>query len=443
MHKKFRNTAIAVALFIAPVAIAQPGTTSPYSLSGLGEMKYVGFVQHQTMGGVSRAFRSEEQYSIVNPASYSALRAAVYNVGFTSSYGTLRTSDESTTATDGNLNYASLAFSSPYDQDRHWGVSMGLYQLSNVGYDLRLHNDDTFNSFSLFRGDGGINTFYIGGGAELFKNFSVGLNVNHNFGYIQSVSAQIFPDTVAVFSLLDESFVRYNAFNMDFGVQYNVQGEKTEHTFGATFHTAANFRGEGYRLVNTFFGTTFESVTSRLITIDTVLYNDTLGRSKSKPIQLGLAYSLSLGKNWNIGLEYELGMWSKIINPLNDKYYNDNQRFSIGLARVPKRTDYTPGSGAKYYSLIDYRVGFRYENLYYNFFDQSLNEIGIGFGVGLPIVKSHLTSSGKVPMVNKVNVGFEYTSRGTTDNGLIQEEYYSVRLGLNFNDKWFLKRKYQ
>jgi len=40
------------------------------------------------------------------------------------------------------------------------------------------------------------------------------------------------------------------------------------------------------------------------------------------------------------------------------------------------------------------------------------------------------------------NIGVEYFERGTTDNGLIQENFISVFMSFSFNDKWFIKSKY-
>ena len=41
-----------------------------------------------------------------------------------------------------------------------------------------------------------------------------------------------------------------------------------------------------------------------------------------------------------------------------------------------------------------------------------------------------------------INFGFEVGKRGTTNAGLIKEKFFSVRLGLTLNDRWFVKNKY-
>jgi hypothetical protein len=43
--------------------------------------------------------------------------------------------------------------------------------------------------------------------------------------------------------------------------------------------------------------------------------------------------------------------------------------------------------------------------------------------------------------LSNVNVGFEYGKKGTTSNGLLEENYFNFRLSLSLNDIWFRKRK--
>ncbi len=61
----------------------------------------------------------------------------------------------------------------------------------------------------------------------------------------------------------------------------------------------------------------------------------------------------------------------------------------------------------------------------------SIDDFGISFGVGLPLGNQ----------VSRLNLGFEFGKRGTTDNGLVEEEYFNFRLGLTLSNKWFRKRE--
>jgi hypothetical protein len=54
--------------------------------------------------------------------------------------------------------------------------------------------------------------------------------------------------------------------------------------------------------------------------------------------------------------------------------------------------------------------------------------IGFGFPVGTTI--------------SSLNLGLEYGKKGSKSNGLIEENYFGISLGLTFSDRWFVKTKY-
>jgi hypothetical protein len=70
--------------------------------------------------------------------------------------------------------------------------------------------------------------------------------------------------------------------------------------------------------------------------------------------------------------------------------------------------------------------------------------MGITFGLGLPISK---TDKGESTMIRRklppmLNLAFSYGIRGTTSNNLIKEQFFQFSVGLNIQDIWFIKRKY-
>jgi hypothetical protein len=82
--------------------------------------------------------------------------------------------------------------------------------------------------------------------------------------------------------------------------------------------------------------------------------------------------------------------------------------------------------------LIIYRGGFRFENTGLVINNTAIKDKALNLGFGLPISGSF----------SSLNIGVEYGQRGTVLNGLVREEYFSVSLGLIFNDKWFRKTLY-
>jgi len=56
----------------------------------------------------------------------------------------------------------------------------------------------------------------------------------------------------------------------------------------------------------------------------------------------------------------------------------------------------------------------------------------MSLGAGLPITGTF----------SNVNIGIEFGKKGTTSAGLVQENYLNFSVGFSFNDKWFVKSKF-
>ena len=63
---------------------------------------------------------------------------------------------------------------------------------------------------------------------------------------------------------------------------------------------------------------------------------------------------------------------------------------------------------------------------------QSINEIGMSFGLGIP-------AGG---LFSNVNATVELGKRGTTNADLVEENFINFQMSLSLNDRWFVKRKY-
>ena len=89
-------------------------------------------------------------------------------------------------------------------------------------------------------------------------------------------------------------------------------------------------------------------------------------------------------------------------------------------------------SFSNYWKRATYRAGLHFENTGLEINNETINEFGISFGVGLPVGN----------MFSNANLGFEIGKRGTTKQNLIQENFLICILSLSLNDRWFQKSKY-
>ena len=102
--------------------------------------------------------------------------------------------------------------------------------------------------------------------------------------------------------------------------------------------------------------------------------------------------------------------------------YKNSQKYIIGGYYIPKYDSFN-----SYLSRVVYRAGFRYDTNGLVINNQTINDYGMNFGLGLPLG------------VSKIDVGFEFGKRGTISSGLIQENYFNLSIGLSLSDKWFRK----
>jgi hypothetical protein len=121
-------------------------------------------------------------------------------------------------------------------------------------------------------------------------------------------------------------------------------------------------------------------------------------------------------------LEFSGGIYDDIEFYRYDKFSN----ISIGGFFTPNMN-----SISSYFNRVTYRAGFNYQKTGLVVNETDINEYGISFGVSLPIGLK----------LSNVNLGFELGKRGTTDNNLVEEQFFNFRLSLSLNDKWFRKQK--
>jgi hypothetical protein len=107
--------------------------------------------------------------------------------------------------------------------------------------------------------------------------------------------------------------------------------------------------------------------------------------------------------------------------------YENYTNYSLGGYYIPNYKIFS-----KYYEKITYRAGLKYGKSGTVVNSKSIDETGVTLGLGLPSTNGAFSN---------VNIGLEFGKKGTTSNGLIQENYGTFSLSLSLNDKWFRQSK--
>lgn len=396
-------------------ALAQQSSSSPYSFFGIGEIKFKGTVENRSMGSLS-VIPDSIHVNLQNPASYSNLRLTNYAIGGSYTTNTLKTTTQKENTQRTTIDYLSIAIPT-----KKIGLGIGLIPYSSVGYNLSSISNTEAHEY---KGTGGINKAYLAASYKLSDNFSVGAEMQYNFGQIE---------TRSIYSV--------------YGVQYSTREINTSNATGMNLVTGVFYQRKLNNKVQLFSSATFTPEATLKLknsrSIATIQVGSTGGESlidsatditvPDTKMKLPTKYSFGVGvgelKKWAIGAEVTLVDNANFSNRFADisSTYKNGNKINFGGYYIPKYNAYS-----NFFKKVVYRGGLRFENTGLVINNQTVNDKAVTAGIGLPVRGSF----------SNVNIGFEYGSRGTVSSNLIKENYFTVSFALSFNDKWFTKRKY-
>lgn len=430
-------------VFITIIALkvnAQQGANSPYSFYGIGSLSFKGTIENQSMGGLS-IYTDSTHVNLRNPASYGGsllsslnneARLVKYTVGGSHSSTTLKTNSDSDKLTSTTFDYLAIAI--PVGK---FGFGFGLQPYTSVGY--KLENFNSLNNIShRYSGDGGVNKVFLGFGYQVTKDLGVGLNFDYNFGNIQNNIVQfVYNDENELTQYQSRQADRsdLSGISLNLGLTYNkMLNDKLELKSGITYAPKSKLTSENQREFATIV---INPNTGAEIAVNSIDENNALPENlKETELTIPSRFSVGAGigepLKWFAGAEYvsqnSSDFSSQLLDdPTNAYQFENASSFSLGGFYIPNYNSLT-----SYFNRVVYRSGLRFGNSGLNINNESIKEFGISFGVGLPVGRS----------LSNVNLGFEIGKRGTTNQNLVQENFFNFKVSLSFIDRWFQKRKY-
>jgi len=436
MIRKFLG--LSILLFICQVSMAQQGTASPYSFLGIGDLNFKGTVENRSMGGMS-IYSDSIHLNLQNPAAFGNLKFTTYTLGVSYNQLRLESSNVSDKGSSTALDYLAIAF--PIGDKM--GVDFGILPFSSVGYNFEGIGETGIasapNKFGQYEGEGGLNSVFLSLGYKISEGFSVGGTINYNFGNIKNQNTEFLGE------LNDEGeFVRtlnYGTRSKDesklSGLSYNLGAyyqtkfnDKLSLTTSLIFSPQSNINSKNTRQLSALNVTANGGEIISSGQIDEVDLGDKASTELALPSKIAFGAGLGEKNKWFAGAEYTLQNNSDFGNSLTiieNVNYDNGSKFAVGGFYIPKYNSFT-----SYWERVTYRAGIRYEDTGIMVRNENINDFGMSFGLGLPVGRS----------LSNINLGFEFGKRGTTNSGLIKENYVNFHLSLSLNDKWFIKRKY-
>ena len=431
--KKYLSTKLiltALLVLLCGAAFSQADVDSPYSMFGMGQVRSKTMnARLKGMGGVANAMFDKNMVNAANPASYAMIDtlALLFDAGLYAKSSTFSTSALSERASSASLDYVSMGFAFT----NWWKMAIGAQPYSNVGYNIvtSFHDDQVGNYNQLFQGEGGLNQVFIGNAFRLGKHFSVGANANYVFGDSKSTTTLTYPDSTYIICSRRSRDLMIKSFMFDYGVMYQGRmGNGLTLALGATYNQKIDLKGTQTVFIRTVEDNDYISSTSTEYLIDTVAYHKDKNAKLTMPQGLGFGVSLKKDNRWSLGADFNWTQWSAFArNGLNEGL-QDSWGVSLGGEFLPNST-----SLSSYWSKVSYRLGGFYEQTCLNINGQSINKLGITFGLTMPIPRS----------MSKVDLGLEIGKCGTKSANLIKESYVNLTAGVSIFERWFIKRKYK
>ena len=416
-------------------AFAQSTTNSPYSQFGLGDLTDQSVSFNKGMNGVGLGMHRGNEVNPMNPASYSSIDSLtfLFDAGMSGQITNYSENGKKFSAKSGGFDYVSALFRA----FKNVGVSFGVLPYSNIGYNYLqtgvLDDRDETEVASQYEGEGGLHQMYIGAGIRPIKPLSVGFILSYLWGDYSHSSTVAFSETT-IQSLRRNYNGEINTYTLDFGVQYTQRlSKKTTATLGLTAGLGHKIDQQA-RFIN-------QKLNSGTTTgADTLRLDD----AHELPSTFGAGIAVNHDDRWTVALDYTCQLWKDCRSPqlvtdnngtqtyqITKNAFQNRQKIALGGQYVPNPT------GIRFKDHISYRAGVSYATPYCRVDGHDgPKTYTASVGIGLPIINKYSNRS-------MVNIALEYQRVEPSVSHSIREQYFSLRLGLMFNARWFNKWKFE
>ena len=429
---------LSVFLIISVSVSAQEGAYgaySPYSIFGIGDISKEGTAYNKSMGGTGIATRNNRYINYLNPAAVTARDS----LSFMADFGLVQNNK---VFAQGDIRSANNTFNiydfvMTFPIWRSSAFMVGVTPYSDVGYDFSSIEKDpeiignignlSYDSY----GTGSVYQAFVGAGVTFWKKLSVGAEMIYYFGNLDKITNMNYSNS-SYRSVNSGSEISLNGVTGKFGLQYEQKlGGDVSMTVGATYKLGTGMKG---------YVTNFRYASQSTIT-DTLSYSvDTLSKKGMRfADEIGLGISFKGGDKWSAEFNYLRSDWrgtgvdrvqgfSVIGNSVFKSTVSNSYR--AGFEITPNRNDIR-----HYLRRCSYRAGLYYDNSYYKLDGNSVNSMGLTFGVTLPIENDYRKYNG-------ITLGVDIGQKSSVRNNMIRERYVMFVIAFNIHDLWFIKNQY-
>lgn len=430
-------------LTLALIAISVTGTfaqsSSPYSRFGYGTLLNQEQAHLRSMGYLSSAYVDSVQTNLANPASLASKKFSSLDLGVNLDYHVQKDQTNKADFTSGRVSY--LAYSFPVNRKKTWGMAIGTSPFSTKKYNIKTNEvNNTF--YRDFKGQGGTYQLFLQNGVNVSKNLSLGINTSIFFGTLKDETYNNFLSNGANSSGL-RSNQKLRGYSIKTAAQYTAKlKEKQDFTLGVTYRLESDINNTKTEENFLFTISQFERLDDGSINVlNRNEFSTIQSTSKSEialPSEIGIGGMLRTTEKWSLGVDAKFGIWEQFKGGNDDAsiQYQNSMNLSLGGSFIPKYRN-----PKRAFEAFEYRYGAHYATLPLVINNKTINDFGISLGASLPI-KRTMPGSRIREIPSMIDLGLNIGQQGTINDNLIQDSYVKGSIGLNLNDIWFVKRKY-
>jgi len=390
-------------------------SNSVYSRLGIGDMVYSYSARSLGMGQLGNADAVPDFVNTLNPATWTRINRTRFEIGL--DYTGLSESDNSQKGFYGNAEFRGFTLAFPISSEYGIGMAMGLMPYSRVSYNITYNypspTDNVSNYQVKYVGSGGLTKSFIGTSFQLPFGLALGATLDYYFGEM-TYSSQI-------------NFSSTSDVSTNYLKKYQPSGLGT--TLGLISPDIAPlFSSKFIEDIRLGFSASYISdlSTDTTATSNNVLTTDTLGTGTVMmkiPLRVSGGISFVLNKEYLVTLDYLNQPWQN--------YSFDNVKSSTlrNAYKVSAGFEYRPlhDLGSTFWQNIIWRGGLSYEQTQYDVNYTGIYQYSISGGFSLPLSYE-----------NTLDIGLQYSTRGTTTNSLVKENSFRFDVGLSLGELWFV-----
>ncbi|WP_009032999.1 hypothetical protein [Indibacter alkaliphilus] len=425
ISNRIKILSIICSFFIISEVFPQ-SSASTYSALGIGDFNNSGLTTNRGMGGLGISFGTGWSVNYINPAL--STRNTIFNFQAALNYERINVSsgEDSELVDGGGLSYVLMSL--PVNSGKST-IGLGINQVTSVNYNLVVSGQvlgTDFNSLNRVEGIGGISEAYLSYGFVVAKNLSLGVQGSYLFGStIRTNQLTLLDESGTPIGISSELYQRFSVsdFALKGGAHYYFKaGSKNNIHLGAIYQAYGNINGKEFAKTGNFGEASRPDSDGNII-------SDNVAGSVYIPHNIGFGVTFEKINKFVIGLEgqyHQLSQYRGFDGGTGE--LSDSFKLTLGGQLTP---DF--GAVDNIFKRSTYRFGIEYQQTPYILANIQVEDIGINFGGSVPINSLSLT-----------NYAIKIGTRGTTENGLIRENYINFSLGFSLNDNtWFYKRVFE